>query len=499
MEQINESHTYLKKEENFSLFKEWTTTQKIIFRIAFLFFGIFSIPWDFGFYVRLWHLDFAYLNYRHLNEVFNFYNPQFVNHYSESGFFGLYSYANYLVVLVVALVGGTIWTLLDKDRKEYNLLYYWVRTIAKYRVAYGIIAWGYKKIFVMQMPPLNEAILHTDFIDFFAKRLYWESISVSPAYEVFLGFAEFIPGFLLLFRKTTPLGAALSAVVLGNVAIANHTYDIGEQVPSASMAMLALFVLWYDLPSIWQLIVNEKDTLITRYYPTFQIKWQQYTKLAIKYTFNFVFVGLFFIFEVYAYTHNDFYKIPNTPGLKNAKGFYEVTEFKLNNKIVPYSPLDSLRWQDATFEEWSSLSFKVANRPEEIEMFAAASYPRRGEPYDNQWHITLTGDERRFSKREEKHDPEKRDINIKWEFSGLGSDRKWYHYKADTTNKILYLQNKNRYRKDQTQVLHYSRPTRDRIVLKGINEFKDSIYVVLDRSQRKSPLLEGRQSDIKEY
>lgn len=474
--------------------KEWSRLEKISFRISFIFFGIFSIPWDVGFYERLLHLDYAHLNYRHLNEIFNFYNPQFVNHYSESGFFGLYSYANYVVVLAVAVIGGLVWTALDQKRTEYRVLYYWVRTLARYRVAYGIISWGYKKMFVMQMPPLNTAMHHTDFSDLFAKRLYWESLSVVPAYEVFLGFAEFIPGILLLFRKTSSLGAALSFVVLGNVAIANHAYDIGEQVPCASMAMLALFVLWYDLPSLWDVLVLKKDRQILEFRPRFSSKGQLYLKNTIKYAFNAVFVGLFFVFEVRAYyVENDFYKIPNTPGLPGAKGHYEVTEFRLNNKVLPYNPNDSLRWHDATFEEWSSLSFKVANRPSDIEMFAAASYPRRGEPYDYQWHLTLAGDERRFSRKEHKvssniNKSKQRDLSIVWELSGIGSDRKWYYYDADTVNHILYLQNKNRSERKQTQELHYSRPSATRFILWGTNEFKDSIYVVLDKTDKDYPV-----------
>lgn len=373
--------------------RRWTFSQRIAFRIVFIMVTIFSIPWDIGFYQRIFNLDLAKITYRDFNSVFNFYNPQFINIFSESGFFGIASYVNFGFVFLVALIGAAIWTVIDKKNLEYNRLYYWVRVLARYRVAYGVIAWGYKKIFIMQMPAPNIGMLHTKFIDLFAKRLYCEAIGIIPWYEVFLGFAEFIPGFLLLFRRTTALGAALAFVVLGNVAIANHAYDIGEQVPAACLALLSLFILWYDLPGIWNLLYKQKNTAIIHYYPSFPVKWQNYARLCIKYTVHMIFVVLFFIYELYGYTHNDFYKIPNTPGLTGAKGHYHVTEFKLNNKVLPYNPLDSVRWQDATFEEWSSLSFTVFGRPDDIEMQAASSYPRRGEVYDNKWRLTLGGDE----------------------------------------------------------------------------------------------------------
>jgi hypothetical protein len=473
---------------------EWTDAQKVIFRIAFIFFALFSIPLDVGFYKLLWYIDYAHLNYRHLTEIFVFYNPQFLNHFSEGGFFGWQSYANILLILVVAIAGGLIWTYLDRSRGEYNVLYYWVRVLARYRVGYAGIAWGYKKLFIMQMPEQYEGLWNTPLIDFFAKRLYWEHISISPSYEFFLGFAEFIGGFLLLFRRTTTIGAFITLAVFGNIAIANHAYDIGEQVPSACMAMLSIFILWRDLPAIWSLVVKERDAAVTRFYPVLS-KWQNLLRLTVKYSFNFVFVVLFCILEIYAFTHNDFYKIPNTPGLTNARGYYNVTEFRLNNQLIPYSPFDKKRWQDVTFEKWSSLSFKVADRPQEIEMFAAGSYPKRGEVYDNKWKFNWQGDIRRYRNTKEKYEPEKRDINISWEASGM-SGRVWYTYKADTVNQVLYLQNKNKADRGQKQVLQYIRPTEDRIILNGTNEFNDSIYVVLDRVQKEYPLHARRNASL---
>ena len=479
-------------------FNEWTNIQKIAFRIAFVFFGLYAVPLDQGFYVFLYNIDYAHLNYRQLTDIVAFFNPQFINIFSEDGFFGLASYVNLPFVLFIAIVAAAIWTVLDKKNKEYNKLYYWVRVAARYRVGYAAIAWGYKKLFVMQMPSGNEGLYNTEFIEFFAKRLYWEAIGVSPRYEVFLGFAEFIGGFLLLFRKTTGVGAAITFVVFGNIAIANHAYDIGEQVPSASLAMVSLFVLWYDVPGIYNLIVKQVNTRIVHYYPEFKIKWQLYARLTVKYFFNFVFVVLFFAFEVYGYTHNDFYKIPNTPGLKGSKGYYRVTEFKLNNKLIPYSPLDTIRWHDAAFEEWSSLSFRLESRPQQIEMFAAGSYPRNNEVYDGKWYFDLRGDVRRFgtgTKPKKKRTKDGRDLGITWELSGL-SGRQYYYYKADTVNHILHLINKNQANRNQKQELHYSRPTQNRIILWGTNEFKDSIYVVLDRAHQQYPIIEGRRKAI---
>ena len=81
----------------------------------------------------------------------------------------------------------------------------------------------------------------------------------------------------------------------------------------------------------------------------------------------------------------------------------------------------------------------------------------------------------------------------------MAGESRYFFYNPDTFKKVLYLENKNKNHKDKTQVLHYSRPSAGRIVLKGTNEFQDSISIVLDRINKKYPLVEGRNSNIKAY
>ena len=88
---------------------------------------------------------------------------------------------------------------------------------------------------------------------------------------------------------------------------------------------------------------------------------------------------------------------------------------------------------------------------------------------------------------------ERKSIDMRFEFSGIGGGRHFFHYDADTVNHILYLQNKNKTHRDQQQTLHYTRPSDTRIILDGVNEFKDSIHVVLDKADNSYPLYDGRQ------
>jgi len=464
----------------------WTNGQKFAFRAAFIFVVLWAIPLDYGWYLRLFALDYAHLSYQDFRATVSTYLPDFFEHLSEDGFFGARSYVNVVFTIFLGIVGSVIWGFFDRKRANYNTLYYWALVLARYRVAYGVIAWGYAKVFPLQMPPPSVGGLYTEYIHYFAKRLYWQVTGLSTPYVIILGFAEFIPAALLLFRRTAVLGAAGVIAVVGNVYVANLAYDVCEHIPSLGFTMLSAFILWYDFPRIWNLLVNNKDEQLVRYYPVFDKKWKLSLKRAVKYTGNGIFVFLFGIYHLIGWISNDKYKLPKTPGLPGAEGHYSVKEFRLNGETLPYSPLDSIRWHDVTFERFSSISILLANRPQHIAMFGP-NYPRWGEAYDNQWYFHILGNERRYEGaigrkgQPRKYDDESRDKRINWEFSGI-SERHWYFYRADTVNQILYLEHKNRRDNEFKQVLHYERPNSTTFILNGTNEFNDIIYVVLEKT-----------------
>ena len=119
-----------------------------------------------------------------------------------------------------------------------------------------------------------------------------------------------------------------------------------------------------------------------------------------------------------------------------------------------------MRWEDAVFEEWATLAFKV-NRKEKIDQSNGPSLKPSGGLVD--------------------------DIDRGWEAAGV-QGRHFFYYEVDTVNHVLHLQNKNKSYREEKQELHYNKPSDSRLVLSGLNEFKDSIYVVLDKIDKKYPV-----------
>jgi hypothetical protein len=463
----------------------WSGWQKFLFRIAFLFFMTMALPTSWDWVQRILEIDWLHMNYRDLYEVAG-YSPKFFKVESESGRWGIASYAVWGVILLGAIAGAAVWSLFDQKRDNYRLLYYWLRVVVRYRIAVGIISFGYVKLFPSQMPYPSLSVFNTNLGDILAKQHYWNSVGLVSWYQVFLGFVEIFGGVLLFSRKTTALGAVFTAGVLFNIAYANHAYDGGVHVYSAYFVVLSLFLLIYHIPHIWNLLVMERDVADKEWVPVLSKKWQTYGKSLIKYGIVIVYVPLFFYIRLYNhfYAKDPLQKEPSTPGLSGATGVYNVTEFRLNDRLIPYSPVDTVRWQDVIFENWSTLTYKV-NRPVRIDLSNGG--------------------------------PQQKDVEKNYELAGIGGGRRFFYYEADTTHHLLTLWDKNKAftgnsdfskkssslssknierQKNKTDnsrlklQLNYQRVSASRIILSGLNEQKDSIYVVLDKVAKRYPILE---------
>lgn len=438
----------------------WNKYEKFSFRIAFIFFFLLCFPLDPVFYTQFFTLDWSNLHIRDLGSLSGR-GIRFMTLPTESGEYGLGSYVNWGVYLLIGIAGGIIWTALDRKRNNYTVLYYFISTLVALSLCIKLQGLTFSKIFPSQMPDLALTQLNTPFGDFTQQKHYWIQFSFVQGYEIFAGLAELLIMILLFFRGTRAWGAALAIAMVGNIAIANHAYDGGVHVLAMLYPLGVIFVLWRYLPPIYKLIVKEQNTSPNLYHFPFQKKWQRNFRLVFK-------SALFLLFFVVSgYLHydnykNDSYKVPARQGLANSRGLYDVTEFRLNNTIIPYSPVDSNRWQNVTFEKWSTISFSVFNS---FEIHPEAG---RGKQF--------------------------KDIDRTYESAGTGGGRRHYYYEEDSATKTLHLYSKNKFYQDERLVLRYSRPSANRIILNGINANKDSIYVVLDRNRKIYPLYEGRNT-----
>jgi hypothetical protein len=150
--------------------------------------------------------------------------------------------------------------------------------------------------------------------------------------------------------------------------------------------------------------------------------------------------------------------------LAKAAGIYNVSEFKINGKVLPYSATDPIRWRDVVFEKWATISIR-SNRPVIVD---SANYEN-----------IFTDDKQRD-----------------YELAG-SAGRHYYSYSIDSLNQVLTLENKNPHYKGERLNLKYTRPDTATIILSGTDQQSDSIYVVLNKIDKKYPLKLSRRKALK--
>lgn len=435
-----------------------TIYQKPVLRFLFLYFFIQVVPLDWKFY-----RDLFSFNWLHYSGIFRLahYTPRF----GDSP-----RYADWGIFLLIAAAGTLVWSWLEK-KKGYQTndesLYYWLRVLLRYRLAIALLAYGLIKFFPLQSPYPSISNLNTPYGDFNEWKLFSLSLGIVPGYESFLGLVEILAAVLLLYRKTASIGAFIVLLFTGNVFMSNLAYGGGEAVYSSFLLLIALLLFAHDVPRLVNLLAFGRPTAPYRYRPALTHPWQRYGRLLLR-TFVWIFfVGLYGA-QAYSAAQHDPYQYPGAPGLSKASGLYNVGEFRINRRSLPYNDADSIRWQDVVFEKWATISIR-SNRPVVLDA-------------TNTDHIYTADKDRTF------------------ELEGSAA-RHYYSYQADTVRQLLTLQNRNGHHREEQWLLHYERPNDSTIILSGSNQRNDSVYAVLNRINKKYLLeevaKEGRSRSIK--
>lgn len=439
---------------------DWTTGEKVVFRFVFLYFLIQILPMDGQFFRNLVSTGNGPNAFGYTRYLFN------LARYAPHFFGPVDTFANWGVVALIAGVGTVVWSLREPARSDYRVLAYWLRVILRYRLALGVLAYGFIKLFPLQAPLPSISNLNTAYGDFTAWKLFSLSLGIVPSYESFLGAVEVLGGLLLLNRRTATIGTLIILPFMGNVFVSNLAYEGGEYVYSGLLITFALALFAFDTLPLFRLVSLELPAAVTSFRPVFT-GWQRTARLVLKRAFV-VFAVLVYGYQTYAAYRRGPYQFPQTPGLPGVAGLYNVREFRLANKVLPYDRTSPERWQDVVFETWNTISIR-SNRPVVLNRANIEQIPAD-------------------------------DAGRTYELAGT-QGRYYYGYEVDSNGHVLTLHNRNPAYPHETLRLHYERPANGQLVLSGLDQAGDSVYAVLDRINKKYLLHEaakaGRRGTLK--
>jgi uncharacterized membrane protein YphA (DoxX/SURF4 family) len=324
----------------------WPPAARVLYRFLFLYLTLYSLPaggrltvltivpgvWRFS---RVWQwLDtWVAIHVFHLSGAVTIYRL------TGSGDRTL-DYIQLLCMITLALAGTLVWCMLDRRRND-SALDGWLRLLIRYTLAATLLSYGFEKVFPLQFPYPNLLRLNETFGEFSPMGVLWSFMGSSPAYTIFAGSAEVLGGILLLFRRTTTVGALVSAAVLANIVALNFCYDVPVKLYSLNLLLMSVYLAAPDLRGLAAFLLFKRSAApAPDPGPVWDARWMRFGAVGLK-----ILVGGFLLVQNFLAGYATYKRVVWNAARPPLYGAYEVEAFTRDGKDVPPLMTDRSRWK----------------------------------------------------------------------------------------------------------------------------------------------------------
>jgi hypothetical protein len=408
----------------------WHPIKKFLFRFFFLYFFLYCFPFPFDGFDFTTPIARPYYNFIdwlvpgvgeklfHIHAEVAF--PLF-DKVDDSGYGLVFLYMN----IILSATGTVIWSFADRKRKNYDKLNEWLRLYLRYFLAAYLFGYGFVKVFPSQFQAITASRLTMTVGDQSPMLLAWNFMGYSAALMKLNGIVEVIAGLLLLFRRTTTIGAIISSCTFGFIVLMDFCFNVPVRLLASHLLFMSVFLIFEDSRRLLNVFLLNRPAGAAVYAPLINHPlWRK------------VFFGLQIVFSI-SLLYSSIVKgldAERSSGHNTAPvplyGVYKTAYFIRNGDSIPPLETDSLRWKQLVID--------------------GGSWNQSG-------------------------------------IVQFSTDKKvYYNVQADTVKQILRMQSRSD--TAQKYSLHYFMPDSDHILFKGLWE-KDSIEVLMNKYDLNSFLL----------
>lgn len=184
---------------------------------------------------------------------------------------------------VIAAFVALVWSVLDRRRANYITLYACLRLLVRFTLSFTMMSYGFAKVYPLQFRTPGLPQLTETYGEASPMGILWTFMGASVAYTKFCGSAEVLAGALLLFRRTTTLGAMVAAGAMLNVAALNFSYDVPVKLYSTHLLLMSLFLMLPDAGLLLRFFVlREPARLEGVSLPRFERRWLRIGAIALQ-------------------------------------------------------------------------------------------------------------------------------------------------------------------------------------------------------------------------
>jgi hypothetical protein len=170
----------------------------------------------------------------------------------------LFDWVQVFSMLMLAMLAAVAWTVVDRKRRSHEKLAAAFRVFLRFQLAGTLFSYGFDKIFPNQFEQMNPLRLTQYFGEASPGGFAWSFLGFSVAYEIFAGAMETLAASLLLFRRTSTLGAVIGAATLANVFMLNMCFDIPVKQFSGHLLLMCIVLIAYDADRLLNVFVRQR-------------------------------------------------------------------------------------------------------------------------------------------------------------------------------------------------------------------------------------------------
>jgi hypothetical protein len=254
---------------------------------------------------------------------------------------------------VLALMITAVWSALDRRRENYRAIHKWFRFFMRIALASEMLGYGLAKVIPTQMPFPSLTTLVGPFGNFPLPYVFWFTVGSSPAYEIFAGSAELLAGLLLIFPRTSVLGALVCMADMIQVFTFNMTYDVHVKIFSFHLLLMSLFLLAPEMPRIISFFFSDRAAGPSTQAPLFRSLGANRAALVLQILFGFYLAG------IYAYQNiHLWHSVGGGRPKPSLYGIWNAEKVLIDGQIRSPLITDYDRWRRVIIDSSTSASFQ---------------------------------------------------------------------------------------------------------------------------------------------
>ena len=337
----------------------WSIARRLGFRFVFVYLLIYNLPvaaswipatgWLIARYQELWAAAVPWVG-RH---VIHLARP--IAAVPNGSGDRTFDYVQVLCTAALAALAALAWTALDRRPGRERALAEGLRVYLRYALALILLSRGIGMLTGVRFPFPGIDRLQERLGDSSPLTLLSTFMGYSPLYSGFVGAGEAIGGLLLLFRRTTALGALLALAMASHAAAFAFSYDVPEKLLSLHLLAMAGWLLGPDARRLVDGLLLDRPTRPPDLAPPVAGRWTRLGRLGFK--------ALLVGYALVAITSHDLNRrlelmfAPRPP----LYGVWDVDELSRDGRVVPSWSGDPARWRRLIVRSPAEVAVQLAS------------------------------------------------------------------------------------------------------------------------------------------